>query len=504
MTQGNGLKSFAFVAALIVGLSWIQVDPGGPANTGAAVSGPVAGGTVDPGEVAAGPVAAGPSSGALAPTKTGPGHGGASVDGGEVGADGSGAGAEGVDIAGGGGGCAGAGGGGATDTGVTADEIRLATTAVLDGPAKSLLEDSVTGMKAVIDRVNKSGGVCGRRLKLDVKNDSFDAARGQQFIRNFTSEGYFALPVVPSAEGLGAAIGAGDISSAQIPVVGTDGMRREQYDADGQADWVWPVATATVSTMRVIADYAYKERGARSFAIVYDSKYDFGEEGTQAFIDQVEAVAGKSAMKKAQPLDPTTPSYATEAESFNQVCGNDACDAVVMLLLPETAAKWLARKPAMGKLYTAGAQTLFTDAFARDCVQVAGPACHGLAVWTGYNPPIDTYATLPDVARYVSDVTALDPSIDVKNQFVEGAYLGMTVFVEALERVGPNLTRAALQQVLDSMDFESDIASTLTWRPGDHKANTGARSFSMVVTQGTFNGWRDEGTGFRADPKSGV
>jgi hypothetical protein len=56
---------------------------------------------------------------------------------------------------------------------------------------------------------------------------------------------------------------------------------------------------------------------------------------------------------------------------------------------------------------------------------------------------------------------------------------------------------------MDSMDHQTDLSSALSWRPNKHAANVRSQSFSMVVTQGTFNGWRDEGTGFRLDPAEG-
>lgn len=380
--------------------------------------------------------------------------------------------------------------GGATDIGVTADKIRLATTAVLDGPAASLLRDSVTGIKAVLD---KAGLICGRRLELKPPdNDSFDASRGQQYIRNYIdSKQYFALPVVPSAEGLSAALSY--INEAGMPVVGSDGLRIDQYSQT----WVWPVAAATVSTMRIMAKVGKEQKGAQSFAIVWDSKYKFGVEGRNAFVSQVQALGG--VIKADRQLDPDQPSYASEADAFNTICGGGQCDMVALLLLPDTAKKWMARNPAMGKLYTAGAQTLFTDRFGQDCVQAASERCHGLTVWTGYNPPIGPLASKPGVAGYVNDVRALNPSIDVRNQFLQGAYLGMSVFVEALKRVGPGLTRAALRAELDKMDYQTDLSSTLSWRPGNHWANASAQSFSMVVTQGTFNGWSHQ-TGFVRDP----
>ncbi|MDQ1444746.1 MAG: hypothetical protein QOI20_1210, partial [Acidimicrobiaceae bacterium] len=215
--------------------------------------------------------------------------------------------------------------------GVTANKIRLASTAVLDGPAASLLSSSPTAMQAVINKVNRAGGVCGRQLELTVVNDGFNAQRGSDFIRNFIDEKYFALPVVPSAEGLSAAIAAKSISRAGIPVVGTDGMRLEQYDEP----WVWPVATATASTMRIMARYGYEKVGARTFAIVWDDKYQFGIEGADAFRAEVQRLGGT--VVAPIRLNPDLPSYGSDADNFNHLCANGKCDMVALLLLPDTA-----------------------------------------------------------------------------------------------------------------------------------------------------------------------
>lgn len=385
--------------------------------------------------------------------------------------------------------------GGATDVGVTATSIRLASTVVQDGPAASLLGDSPKAMQAVVNRVNRAGGICGRTLDLEIVNDGFDAQRGQVFLRNFiNSDRYFALPVVPSAEGLSSAIASGDISRAGMPVVGSDGMRIEQYEDP----WVWPVATATVSTMRAMVKYAVDVRRSKTFGIVWDSKYKFGVEGKDAFIDMVKRKGGRIITDVA--LDPDQPSYASEAQRFNEACAQDACDTVALLLLPDAASKWLSRRPVMGKLLTSGAQTLFTDDFARACVVASGNDCNGFVVWTGFNPPVGTLSSLPDVARFIDDVRSIDPQVDIRNQFLEGAYLGMEVFVEALRRVGADLTRARLKATLDSMRFESDLSGPLVWRTGNHKANPRAQAFSLVAINRTFTGWRKDQAGWIEDP----
>jgi len=492
VNRNIGAKPFAFMAAILLLVSWLRLEPGtGPQQvaTGPAAEGPLTEEVVDPaltGEVGAldpaSPEAAAARSAAATKARAATGTATAGKD------------PSGFE-------CAPGKNGGATDTGVSANRIRLATTAVLDGPAKTLLEDSPKAMKAVIDKVNQQGGVCGRLLDLRVVNDSFRAELGLSSIRSFIDEGYFALPVVPSAEGLGSAIESGVIAKAKIPVVGTDGMRKEQYSEP----YVWPVASATVTAMRVMAKYASTQRNARTFAIVYDEKYKFGVEGKDAFVDQVRKLGGTMVDGAVIGLNPDDNSYASTIQTFNAKCDKgNLCDVVALLLLPETAKKWLQGGATFGGKYTAGAQTLFTDRFAQDCVLLRpGGECQGFAVWTGYNPPIGPLASKPGVTAYVNDVRAVKPGIDVNNQFVEGAYLGMTVFVEALKRVGPNLTRERLREVMDTLTLETDLASTLTWKTGQHAANVRSQSFSMTVSQGAFRGWADEGTGFLLDPAHG-
>jgi ABC-type branched-subunit amino acid transport system substrate-binding protein len=85
-----------------------------------------------------------------------------------------------------------------------------------------------------------------------------------------------------------------------------------------------------------------------------------------------------------------------------------------------------------------------------------------------------------------------NPNFDVTNQFTEGAYFGMNLVVDAIKKVGPNLTRAELKKVLDAMDYKTDFASNLSWRPGKHYANMRAQSL-----------FEQDDTGWVLDPAFG-
>jgi ABC-type branched-subunit amino acid transport system substrate-binding protein len=396
--------------------------------------------------------------------------------------------------------------GGATDTGVTANEIRLAAGIVKSGIAKSFLSDAQYGIEAVRQKVNRAGGICGRLLTIDYNDDGWDPQRGRDIISKYIlSKRYFALAVNPSSEGLRGAIDSGDITAAQLPVVGSDGQLIDQYLTGGTKPvaqpWVWPVATSTASVMHIMARNAY-ERGARTFGIVWDVKYRFGVEGHSAFVGEVKRLGGTVTADRG--VQGGQQSYASEVNDFIGSCGGanslSRCDFLAVLLEPATAVRWvgdggLGSGNVRPKIGIGAPQPLFVDSFARDC----GKYCANLEVWTSFKPPIPPFDTEPAVATYRSDLAAVSTNADANNPHVEGAYVGMTLLVRALEQLGPNPTRAGLKRLLDGTTLDSGLAPTITFSPSSHAANVGAQAFQAIVNNGSFAAWRYANTGFVLD-----
>jgi ABC-type branched-subunit amino acid transport system substrate-binding protein len=385
--------------------------------------------------------------------------------------------------------------GGATDQGVTATSIAMATTVAESGPGSSFLGEVRFGMEAVKNRVNSGGGVCGRALAIEYRDDGWNAQTGAQYLRNFIQQGIFAIPVGPSSEGLRVVIESGDIDKAKVPVVGTDGLLQSQYTKpDGLAQpWVWPVAAATVSSARVMAAEAYK-RGARDFSVVFEKNYRFGVEAAAAFNAHVKKLTGKP-----------VPGYNTDSSCVDQFCGieggsssysQDAArfvegDFVALFLEPQTAQSWMGDPNTAAnkdiKYGYGAAQPLFTYSFGHNC----GAKCNGMQVWTGFKPPIESYRNDPAVKQYVSDLKRTKPDADEFNAFTEGGYLGMQLLEAALRKVGPDLTRDRLKAALDSMCLKTGllIRGNLCYSPDNRFANTYMQAFQMQYS-GTFGGWR--------------
>jgi ABC-type branched-subunit amino acid transport system substrate-binding protein len=401
--------------------------------------------------------------------------------------------------------------GGATDTGVTANSIKLGATVAEGGVAQAFLGEVRQAMEALKNKVNSSGGVCGRQLTILYKDDEWEAARGATFIQNLVQDDkVFALAVVPSSEGLNQAASQQPsyFVKTGVPVVGSDGMIKTQYSDP----YIWPVATATTTIMHIMMKEAW-DRGARHPAIVYENNYRFGVEGAFAFNEAYKRLSGNSSgipgsgggsscsgnpQARYCGIASGQGQYDNQVSALNTACdAPPVCDFMAMLLEPKTAQDWMSasgvRTPHSflpdaqrgGVAGMGGAQPLFTFDFGKNC----SDKCDGLRLWTGYNPPIEQYANQPAVAAYTSDLAVQSGAADKFNQFTEGGYVGMQLLVEALKKVGPNLTRANLKAALDSISISTGLTQPLKWAAGKHYANSAAQSFDINSKQG-FTGWQ--------------
>lgn len=404
--------------------------------------------------------------------------------------------------------------GGATDQGVTGSEIRLATTVVESGIGRPFLRDVRFAMEAVKENVNRAGGICGRKLKIQYIDDGWSPDLGAQFLRTLINEPnkdkkIFAIPVGPSSEGLRLVIHSGDIDRAQMPVVGADGMLMEQYvKEDGTPQrWVSPVAAATVASARIMAVDALKDH-AKTFGIVFDKNYRFGQEAAKAFNAEVKRLTGKDILgfnkdnnceQRYCGIQAGQSNYPNEVREYFR----EKVDFTALFLEPQTALTWMTdpNTPAARQVKYGAAQPLFTRDFASNCRD----KCDQMKVWTGFKPNIESYKADPAVQAYVNDMARTNPQADVFNAFAVGGYVGMKLLVEGLKAIGPYVTRERLRQALDNIKLDTGltIQPALQWRPGVRYVNTQMQGF-IIQYKNTFAGWREGLTGSDPCPACGT
>lgn len=376
--------------------------------------------------------------------------------------------------------------GGASGQGVTADRIHLLGAAQLDGPAKTLVEDVPVAWKAVIDAVNRGGGICGRTVTVSIVNRLLDRPV------DLGTEDVVGMLLGPLDPDIGDRLRDGSVDRWALPIVGGDGDRL-QFSSSS----LWPVDLPTAAFARIGADEAYRT-GARTFAVVYDDKIAADAPGAVA--GYVGTLAGAE-LRGAVALDPDQPSYSTQARDLREACGQAGCDAVVLALLPETAKKWFQADGSLGTRRTAAWSLLLTKGFGNDCALEAS-TCERIRVWTGMTPPTGSFVADPDVARYADDMgedNAMNPA-------TESAYVAAQVMVAALQRAGPRLDRASLRAALDELPYRSGLVSQLDWGPrvpDERVGNRSARAVRLEMTTGAVPGFVDAGTGWVGDPWPG-
>jgi ABC-type branched-subunit amino acid transport system substrate-binding protein len=100
-----------------------------------------------------------------------------------------------------------------TGKGVTADTITVGVLTDLSGPFKAGAAVQVTEMRAFYDQVNNAGGICGRKVKMDVQDHGYDPQKAVTLYRSMASK------VVALQQVLG-----GPTSAAVLPLAQADGL----------------------------------------------------------------------------------------------------------------------------------------------------------------------------------------------------------------------------------------------------------------------------------------
>jgi ABC-type branched-subunit amino acid transport system substrate-binding protein len=98
--------------------------------------------------------------------------------------------------------------GGATDVGITRDAVRIGNVSTLSGPVPGLFRGAVIGTQAAVAYQNSLGGIHGRKLVLDVRDDQLDSAQNRAVTRDlldkvFAFAGSFAVYDDASADDVG-------------------------------------------------------------------------------------------------------------------------------------------------------------------------------------------------------------------------------------------------------------------------------------------------------------
>ncbi|MBW3537308.1 MAG: ABC transporter substrate-binding protein [Actinobacteria bacterium] len=348
----------------------------------------------------------------------------------------------------------------ASDVGVTEDTIKvgiinLASATSSLGPVIAGSSERVA--HAAVSYVNDSGGIAGRRLELVTCDDGGDVSRARACYEQLKNEVFAFVP----SETFVTDVIHDQLAKDQIPWLSWGWFESEYKnpwmfplhangirEAENMAKWV----AENVKPQKVGIMYLNVSEDIRATKVATKMLESHGIEVVRTIAQEWDSTDESShvlSMRSANPDHVMFFSWATPVAKFF----NDA-----------SAQNWA---PKMG--YTAnhltgdpGYGSIFGD-YIKDKVTT-------ITSWELQSE--DT----PENRLYREQVTKYNGNeyLGFKFRYALGhhtsqsAWVGVRIFAQAAEQLGPNLTRAGFKDMLESKPWDTGLGVTLTFSPDDH------------------------------------
>lgn len=207
--------------------------------------------------------------------------------------------------------------------------IQLGVLGTLTGPNSDLSVSARRGAELAVERINENGGVLGRPVVLNVKDDQNDPAIALKQVQAFLEE-KTGLVIGPFTSGMAmAAIDYANDNSLLLlaPTVSADSL-------SGLDDHLLRFIASTKEQAMVLTDMA-KKKGHQRIAVIYDTRNKgFTEQLVANYQDQL---AAKMALKpEAMGYDPSKPQ---EVEAVYAFLEQTAPDGIFVIASAEDCAK---------------------------------------------------------------------------------------------------------------------------------------------------------------------
>ncbi|MEI2279545.1 ABC transporter substrate-binding protein [Paenarthrobacter ilicis] len=335
--------------------------------------------------------------------------------------------------------------------GITASEIKLGMFTPLTGPLAAPGNGALKGFQFALDKVNETGGVQGRQVKVVAEDDQYDAAVAQQAARRLeTSEGVFAF-----AGGIGTPNFVGVlpfIKEKRIPAVGPYAPSNQVGVMENPNVYmIWP---NFIDEYNVALSWLLKEQKPVSISFVQQ----VGDVGDDALTGINKALEGSGlTIGTTQTVEPTMTDFSAVAQALK----NKNSDLVALIAGPVIVGQVIAAMDQIGYKPKLLAQSDITD---DSFLSEYGDAVDGMTVPTKVAP----FASEdPLVQKFVADYTKTTGAAPTMWNAV--GYTQALVTIKALEDA-PALTRDCLEFSLETMtDFKTGLIPPVTFGPNSRQ-----------------------------------
>lgn len=305
------------------------------------------------------------------------------------------------------------------------------------------------GKEAYLNWINAQGGVNGRKIKLIVEDDGFQASRSMAAVKKLVEQDkVFALVGTLGTPGVVATIDY--IMEKQVPSV---------YQGTGVSilafppkKYFFPVQPNYISEGRIIALYVVENLKLKKIAVACEQT-DIGSEGLRGVKDQL----GQYNMEPVAVVNfgAADVDFSSQILKLIQV----KPEAVIIYSTIKPCAGFLKQAATMG--LAAQFLTTYVNADPIQMPNLAGEACIGL-IAPGWVPVLGSD---PDSAKYLEVYQKTYPG-EVPSAFAAAGFIAAEVFCEGLKRAGKDVTRDKLIAALETLkDWSGIMAKGITYTP---------------------------------------
>ncbi len=351
----------------------------------------------------------------------------------------------------------------ADTTGVTPTSIKIGVFGPLTGPA-AVFSKSLLGAVAIYKDVNDHGGVNGRKIDLVIEDDGCDPNKGISAVKKLVSQDQVFMIHGGWCSNVVLACKPELTRNPSLPYM-VLGAASVLISTPVVPNVFHPVAT-TATVARTMVDFGLTKPGAKRIGIISHSD-EWGKSHLEPAYAEIKAKGGEAVE--------TVYFERGSSDATSQVLRLRGAkpDVVLAILYPAELAIYLRdaykyglHVPAMG---TQGVSIEDTEK------RVGIPAAvKDLYVFYPLSAPIDS----PKLAKWAAIFKKYNPNETLDTiSFISMS--GSLAVLEALKRLGPNVTREGFIQQLDNLrDFDPGIQSApMTFTPTDH---AGIKSGKMI------------------------
>jgi len=337
------------------------------------------------------------------------------------------------------------------EVGVSPQEVAVGMSNALSGPASELGTRLKAGVEVYFGKVNASGGVNGRKLRLVSYDDAYEPGKCAAYTTKlvdtdnvFALLGYVGTPTSTAVLPL--------VSEAGIPFIapltGAASLRSPVNPV------VFNVRASYFDETEYLVDHLTRDLGIKRIGIMVqsDSFGSAGEEGVLAALNKRSLpLQGKGSFKRN-----------TEDVGAGLAALQEAKpEAVIMIGTYQSLAAVVKKAKAEGfKPKLATISFVGTESF----VKALGPDGEGVYISEVMPSPEDP--SVPLVGAYQKDMKAAGERLDYGS--LEG-YIDAAVFVEGLRKGGAELTRVGFLASMNALQVDLGGVS-VHYSPGNHQA----------------------------------